>query len=151
MGALGKSFMLLAAGCLFGGTFICSTVCADTVILKQGQTLTGEILADRSTHIYFDIGLEVLTIPKTGILEYEYGGDDGEQQIVAGKSAEVAPSVRLSGRLYKTANLKKTTIEECVERVSEAVVKVSSPAGIGSGFVLNEDGYLITNYHVIEK
>ena len=33
----------------------------------------------------------------------------------------------------------------------EAVVMVSSPAGTGSGFLINPDGHLITNYHVIAR
>jgi serine protease Do len=143
--------------CLCALLLLCArALCwADTIVLKEGQSLTGDILAERENQLIVDIGVAVLTIPKEKILEYEYtntleAGDIDVNSLDA--DANKPQSQRnVSGRLYHTANLKKTTIEKCVEAFSEAVVKVSSPAGAGSGFFINEEGYLITNYHVIEK
>ena len=136
----------------------CALCWADRIVLKEGQTITGDILAEKETQLYVDIGITVLAIPKEKILEYHYAearevehADANDVNDLETKSPGQGPSVSGRDRLYETANLKKTTIEKCMDLVSEAVVKIASPAGTGSGFFINEDGFLITNYHVIEK
>jgi serine protease Do len=41
------------------------------------------------------------------------------------------------------------TVQENIDRCAEAVVQVRTPVGLGSGFVIHPDGYVITNQHVV--
>jgi serine protease Do len=140
--------MLVSLVC---GLPMAADLSADTIILKGGQSLTGNILIEKENLLYLDIGLTLLKIPREEILEYEYANMSENNLFDANNSSETKHHTQETNKLYLVTDQKKTTIEKCVEAVSEAVVKVSTPAGMGSGFFFHKDGYLITNYHVIEK
>ena len=63
------------------------------------------------------------------------------------------PPAGVNAPPFYTANAQASPgrdVQDLVKQIGEAVVQVRTPGGLGSGFVINADGYLMTNFHVIE-
>jgi len=121
---------------------LCNTAYSETVMLKDGGAITGIVLVKGSERVVVDLGFTVLTIPTSAVLEIRKDETAADNSNTGSKD---------DGLLYITRRAAPMTIEKCVDQVAEAVVMVSTPAGLGSGFFINPEGYLITNCHVIQK
>jgi serine protease Do len=120
------------------------------VTLRSGPQIRAPILKQDEQIVILDLGFDVLRVPRSQI---ETVADEAPAGSPAVQPATDSPEAipRGSVGLYRIARLTKTTTEQNVARFGEAVVMVSSPAGTGSGFLINPDGHLITNYHVIAQ
>ena len=67
-------------------------------------------------------------------------------------AASLSPQPAAGQGFYQTSagNLKERSVRDLAADLGAAVVQVRTPAGLGSGFFINEDGFLITNFHVTE-
>ena len=130
------------------GLLACRTACAagfETVILKDGQRITGEVVAEKSNALYVDLGYDLLRIPRDQILRRAKVDEAEAGQRSPARSLELDTS-----GFYTTGVLKPAGVKDLVSKYGEAVISIETPSGKGSGFIINNDGYAITNAHVIQ-
>ena len=114
---------------------------AEIIVLKGGGQVKGEILKRDPSIVVVDLGFDVLSIPQTEILEIRKEKNIPEETPTRFKDKQ--------GLLYTAKPLIEKSTVEGVSSFAPAVVVVRSPSGLGSGFLINKLGYLVTNFHVI--
>jgi serine protease Do len=129
----------------------CSIVCPtfgdgfETVILKDGQRVTGEVVAEKQNALYIDLGYDLLRIPRDQIARRTKVDEAVQQSVSSPRGIEAD-----SSGLFSTGLLRPSPVKELVSKFGEAVVSIQTPSGQGSGFIVNKEGYTITNAHVIQ-
>lgn len=113
---------------------------AESITLRGGQTISADVIREFDDRVIVDLGFDLLAIPRDEI-----------QRIASEQRADPqATAVRNAEDLFSTAILPTDSVKKLADRFGDAVVLVSSPTGTGSGFFIDRDGHLITNFHVIE-
>jgi serine protease Do len=131
---------ILSLGVLAAACTAVSALAADTVkiVLKNGAELRGEVLKEREDSVVLDLGQTVLTLPRAEISVLEKATASAKAAAVQGEDIYFVEPGR-----------EAVTVEKNVQRVAESVVQIQTASGLGSGFIINKLGYVITNQHVI--
>lgn len=106
--------------------------------LGNGCRLQGRVLRTTEQAIFLDIGYDVLKVPTAAVVRRE--------TVDGGKRGGIVRE-----RLWARAELPERSVAEGAKWMGEAVVKIEAAGGQGSGFVTHADGWIVTNFHVVER
>ena len=108
--------------------------------LNGGSELRGVIVLERPDVYYVDLGFDIISVPKEAVVGLTEVSADGSGTVVDTTN-------KMLYRMSEEGG--DQPIREWIGRLGEAVALVQTPTGLGSGFVINGDGYIVTNDHVI--
>ncbi len=138
---------LLLSALLFCGL---NVAVADTIQLKGNDAVTGKILVEKPDDVVVDVGYTVLVVPRSAIVNISQAGNPAARLTTA---TGALVNVNAPEQFYHTDGEHSAApgdVRDLVKQIGEAVVQVRTPSGLGSGFFINADGFLITNFHVIQ-
>jgi serine protease Do len=142
-----RTAVALLLGALMIAIIAPTTAPAEEITLTDGKSINADIIKEKENSIIVDLGFEILNIPRNQVVTIKTAKKDSADMT---ETQTTTQAEQAAGEMYRTTDMPLASVQENVRRFGEGVVLVSTPVGLGSGFILHPDGYLVTNYHVVE-
>ncbi len=110
----------------------------DVVQLKGGARIEGTVLKRTDRRVWIDVGSDVLMFEMEDVTDVVSGGVDAPSKVEA------------EDLYFHAIDPPQLSPKEHAKRIGPAVIKVSTPGGLGSGVIISADGFAITNAHVVQ-
>jgi serine protease Do len=112
--------------------------------LTNGVEIRAPILQETEDRVVVDLGHDLLTIPRRMVKNIQKSATGN------GVDAPATDPIAFAEGMYESASQDpERPVQDLVKALGEAVVEIRTPTGLGSGFIIHPDGYLVTNHHVI--
>ncbi len=133
-----KAFAIFSAICAGDVTAV-----AQEILLKNGNRIGGVVLQERADKVFVDLGYTILSVPRDEIASIEKSPN------AAGTAGKDTALVVGDALFIEDPSREQMDVRANVDRCGESVVQVRSATGLGSGFIINTLGHVITNNHVV--
>lgn len=110
----------------------------DVLRLRSGAVVQGTVIKRNDQRVWLDLGPEVI----------EFRVEDVDEVKIEHVESKV--QMRKESLFRVAKNLPELDPMEQARRIGASVIKVSTPNGLGSGVMINPEGFAVTNAHVIQ-
>lgn len=118
--------------------------------LQGGGELVGVLVKETPMEVFVDIGPSIIGVPRGSVLERMRLGEIEESTTGAGIGTGVYdPETGTLVFRSRADDSRMLSQQEILENVKRSVVLVSNPGGLGTGWIVDNNGRLVTNHHVV--
>jgi len=112
-----------------------------SVMLRDGSQLCGELLATRAGRHIVLIGDTLVELPVEDVVSVSAVREDDA----------TVPGGAVQAGLYRIGGGESRSIQEQAAELGKGIVQVKTARGAGTGWFVNDQGYLVTNSHVVQR
>lgn len=120
--------------------------------LKGGGEIVGELVKETPRNVFVDIGPSIITIPTDAVearRSLSEPAPDGEKNAAGMGTGVYDPETGSLVFRPRDGGEKILSQQEILDEVKRSVVLVSNPAGLGTGWIIDKEGRIVTNRHVV--